>query len=154
VLEIGFGPGVGIQKMSNLITDGIIYGIDHSELMVKKASDRNKNAILSGKVKLILASVSKLPSFDHPIDKVIDVNTFQFWNDPVKSLQEIKRIMKPNGIIAIVHQPRKPGATDQDSTDAGDKFSKYLEKAQFKYIRIEKKLMKPVSTVCVLGTNS
>jgi hypothetical protein len=60
--------------------------------------------------------------------------------------------MTPHGIIAIVHQPRKPGATAQDSTDAGDQFSKYLEKAQFKNIRIEKKLMKPVSTVCVLGT--
>jgi ubiquinone/menaquinone biosynthesis C-methylase UbiE len=154
VLEIGFGPGVGIQKMSDLITDGIIYGIDHSELMVKKASDRNKSAISSGKVKLILASVSELPSFDHPIDKVIDINTFQFWTDPVNSLQEIKRMMKPHGIIAIVHQPRKPGATDQDSTDAGDRFSKYLKKTQFKNIRIEKKLMKPVSTVCVLGMNS
>jgi ubiquinone/menaquinone biosynthesis C-methylase UbiE len=154
VLEIGFGPGVAIQKMCNLVTDGIIYGIDHSELMVKKASDRNKNAISSGKVKLILTSVAELPSFDHPIDKVIDINTFQFWKDPVNSLQEIKRMMKPKGIIAIVHQPRKPGATDQDSTDAGDKISKYLEKAQFKNIRIEKKLMKPVSTVCVLGTNS
>jgi ubiquinone/menaquinone biosynthesis C-methylase UbiE len=154
VLEIGFGPGVAIQKMCNLVTDGIIYGIDHSELMVKKASDRNKNAISSGKVKLILTSVAELPSFDHPIDKVIDINTFQFWNDPVNSLQEIKRMMKPNGIIAIVHQPRKPGATDQDSTDAGDQFSEYLEKAQFKNIRIEKKMMKPVSTVCVLGANS
>lgn len=37
VLEIGFGPGVAIEKMSTLITDGIIYGVDHSKLMVKKA---------------------------------------------------------------------------------------------------------------------
>lgn len=153
VLEIGFGPGVAIEEMCDLVADGTIYGIDHSELMVTKASDRNKIAISSGKVKLILASVSELPSFDHSIDKVIDVNTFQFWNDPVKSLREIKRIMKPHGIIAIVHQPRKPRATDQDSTDAGDQFSKYLEKAQFGNIRIEKKMMKPVSTVCVLGEN-
>jgi hypothetical protein len=53
--------------------------------------------------------------------------------------------------LTIIPLP-KPGATDQDSTDAGVQFSKYLEKAQFKHIRIEKKLMKPVSTVCVLGT--
>jgi ubiquinone/menaquinone biosynthesis C-methylase UbiE len=154
VLEIGFGPGVGIQKMCDLVTDGVIYGIDHSELMVKKASDRNKNATVSGKAKLILASVSDLPSFDHPIDKVIDINTFQFWHDPVNSLQEIKQVMTPHGIIAIVHQPRKPGATDQDSTAAGTRFSECLEEARFTNIRIEKKLMKPVSTVCVLGTNS
>jgi SAM-dependent methyltransferase len=154
VLEIGFGPGVGIQKMSNLITDGIIYGIDHSELMTRKASDRNKKAILSGKVKLMTAPVSKLPAFDRPIDKVIDINSFQFWEDPDSSLKEIKRIMKHNGIVAIVHQPRKPGATEQDATEAGERFSTYLERAQFRNIRIEKKMMKPVSSVCVLGVNS
>jgi ubiquinone/menaquinone biosynthesis C-methylase UbiE len=154
VLEIGFGPGVGIQRMCDLITEGIIYGIDHSELMVRKASDRNRNATESGKVKLRLASVGDLPSFDHRIDKVIDINTFQFWNDPVNSLQEIKEVMTPKGIIALVHQPRKPGATDQDSTAAGDRFAEYLEKAQFTNIRIEKRSMKPVSAVGVLGTNS
>jgi ubiquinone/menaquinone biosynthesis C-methylase UbiE len=154
VLEIDFGPGVAIQKMSELVTDGIIYGIDHSELMHKKASNRNKKAILSGKVKLFSASVSKLPAFYKAIDKVIDVNTFQFWEDQINSLKEVKKCMANNGVIAIVHQPRKPGATEQDSTEAGDHFSKYLEEAQFKNIRIEKKIMKPVSTICVLGTNS
>lgn len=154
ILEIGFGPGLAIHKMSELVTDGIIHGIDHSELMVKKASDRNKKAILTGKVKLFLASVSELPEFDKPIDKIIDVNTFQFWKDPINSLKEIKKNMVNDGLIAIVHQPRKPGATEHDSTEAANKFSKMLEEAQFKNIRIEKKIMKPVSTICVLATNS
>jgi ubiquinone/menaquinone biosynthesis C-methylase UbiE len=153
VLEIGFGPGVGIQRMSDLITDGIIYGIDHSDLMTRKAGKRNRKAILSGKVKLITAPVSELPAFDRPIDKVISINSFQFWDDPDNSLREIKKIMKNDGIIAIVHQPRKPGATEQDATQAGNQLSIYLEKAQFKNIRIEKRMMKPVSTVCVLATN-
>jgi ubiquinone/menaquinone biosynthesis C-methylase UbiE len=153
-LEIGFGPGVAIQKMSELVTDGIIYGIDHSDLMVKKASERNKDAIISGKVKLISASASELPAFDQPIDKIIDINSFQFWKDPVNSLINIKKIMKNDGIIAIVHQPRKPGATEQDSIAAGNQFSEYLKKAEFKNIRIETKEMKPVPTICVLGMNS
>jgi hypothetical protein len=53
-------------------------------------------------------------------------------------------------VVSGVHQPRKPGATEQDSTKTGDQFSKYLEKAQFKNIRIDKKMM----TVCGLGMNS
>lgn len=154
VLEVGFGPGVAIQQMSELATDGVIYGIDHSELMVKKASNRNREAISSGKVKLTAASVADLPAFDEPVDKVLDINTFQFWEDPLNSLKEVKNIMKPDGVIAIAHQPRKPGSTEQDSDEAGEKFSKYLEEAQFKNVRIEKKMMKPVPTVCVLGENS
>ena len=154
VLEIGFGPGVAIQRMSDLATDGVIYGVDHSELMVKKASNRNREAVLSGKVKLTAASVAELPAFDQSIDKVLDINTFQFWEDPLNSLMEVKKNMKHGGMIAIAHQPRKPGSTEQDSDEAGERFSKYLEDAQFKNVRIEKKMMKPVPTVCVLGTNS
>jgi len=122
--------------------------------MVQKASDRNKEAIISGKVKLISASVSKLPAFDHSFDKIIDINSFQFWRNPVDSLIALKKNMKRDGIIAVVHQPRKPGATEQDSTEAADHFSELLKQAEFKSIRIEKKPMKPVSTICVLGTNS
>jgi ubiquinone/menaquinone biosynthesis C-methylase UbiE len=153
VLEIGFGPGIAIQRMNDLATDGVIYGVDHSELMVKKASVRNREAVSSGKVKLTAASVAKLPAFDQPIDKVLDINTFQFWEDPLNSLKEVKKNMKHNGMIAIAHQPRKPGSTEQDSDEAGERFSKYLEEAQFKNIRVEKKMMKPVPTICVLGEN-
>jgi hypothetical protein len=30
VLEIGFGPGVAIQKMSEIVIHGVIWGIDHT----------------------------------------------------------------------------------------------------------------------------
>ncbi|MBF0224418.1 MAG: class I SAM-dependent methyltransferase [Desulfobacterales bacterium] len=151
VLEIGFGPGIAIQKMSKLVTKGIIYGIDHSDLMVKKASKRNNDTILAGRVKLISTAVSELPAFDKPIDKIIDINSFQFWEEPVNYLNRLKTIMKNEGIIALIHQPRKPGATKQDSIEAGEKFAKYLDQAGFKNIRIENKIMKPVPTIGVLG---
>ena len=154
VLEIGYGPGIAIQKMSEIITEGTVFGIDHSDVMLEQATQRNRDAIASGKVKLSLASVSDLPAFDQPFDKILDINTFQFWEDPVNSLIEIRKNMKYDGIIVIAHQPRKPGSTELDSIEAGDRISKYLERVQFKDIRIEMKMMKPVSTVCVLGTNS
>ena len=42
VLEIGFGPGIAIQKMSEIVKEGVIWGIDHSDIMLKQASKRNK----------------------------------------------------------------------------------------------------------------
>jgi hypothetical protein len=33
VLEIGFGPGVTIQKMSEIAIYGVIWGIDYSALL-------------------------------------------------------------------------------------------------------------------------
>jgi hypothetical protein len=57
------------------------------------------------------------------------------------------------GIIALVHQPRLPGATEDDATEAGGRFSRDLEMAGFKDIKVERKMMKPVSTVYVQGRN-
>src|SRR5262249_27870738 len=129
VLEIGFGPGVAIQKMSEIVTDGLICGIDHSEVMFRQASSRNQRAISAGIVRLAQTSVSQLPTFDGPFDKILDVNGFQFWDNKVEVLKRLRELLSPGGIIALVHQPRNPGATEEDATKAGEKFARFLEEA-------------------------
>jgi SAM-dependent methyltransferase len=153
VLEIGFGPGIGIKMLSDRIVEGKVYGIDHSPLMAKKATSRNREAVDSGRVELIVASSSRLPSFDRRIDKVLDINTFQFWDEPMRALLGLRAALKPGGIIAIVHEPRQRGATDQDTIDAGRRISETLEASGFEEVRRELRRMKPVSTVCVIGKN-
>src|SRR5258705_13119150 len=45
VLEIGFGPGVAITELACRATRGQVYGIDHSQLMARRDSQRNAAAI-------------------------------------------------------------------------------------------------------------
>jgi len=151
VLEIGFGPGIAIQKISEVVTEGVIWGIDHSELMLKQASTRNSEAISKGRVRLLLGTVSRLPSQVGQIDKVLDINSFQFWESPVDDLKKVRACMAPNGIVALVHQPRKPGSTDEETDRVGRKFADFLVKAGFRDNSFEKRATNPVSTVCVLG---
>ena len=151
VLEIGFGPGVAIQKMSEVVTKGVVWGIDHSEVMLKQASMRNNKAISKGRVKLLLGSVSSLSFTDVQVDMILDINSFQFWESPVDGLKKLRTCLAPSGIVALVHQPRQPGSTDEETDRAGRKLADYLEEAGFRDISIEKRSMKPVSTVCVLG---
>jgi ubiquinone/menaquinone biosynthesis C-methylase UbiE len=151
VLEIGFGPGIAIQKMSEVVTEGIIWGIDHSEVMFKQASKRNREALSKGRVKLLLGSVSTLSSLDGQVDKILDINSLQFWESPVDDLKKLRTYLAPGGIVALVHQPRKPGSTVEETDRAGRKYADYLERAGFRDISIEKRAMKPVSTVCALG---
>lgn len=153
ILEIGFGPGVAIQKMSEVVTHGVIWGIDHSEVMFKQASKRNQHAISAGRVRLVLTSVSQLPSFDSQIDKILDINGFQFWDNKTDLLRRLREQLRVGGIISLVHQPRNLGATEDDVTEAGEKFARYLEMAGFKEIKVERKIMKPVSVVYVQGRN-
>ena len=153
VLEIGFGPGIAIQKASETLRRGFIVGIDYSEVMLKQAQRRNATAIASGQVQLHLADVANLPSFQEPFDKVFSVNTVMFWKDPVERLEEIRSIMKPGGIIALTVQPRSKGATNDTTLDVGNKLEAYLLAANFVKVRKEFLNLSPMSVVCVIGRN-
>ena len=63
VLEIGFGPGIAIEKMETIASNGLVYGLDHSTLMYRQASSRNRKAIAAGTIRLFLGSVADIPKF-------------------------------------------------------------------------------------------
>src|SRR5690606_29957451 len=153
VLEIGFGPGIGIEIASKIIQNGKIIGIDFSEKMLKKAYQRNKKAIQKGKVELIHADVENLPSFQLHFDKVYSINSIIFWNNPVQTLMNIRKLMKDNGVIAITVQPFTKDATVDTAKQFGIEIVKQLVEAGFIHVKTELKQMKPVPIVCVLGVN-
>lgn len=153
VLEIGFGPGVAVQEVSKVAVSGLVVGIDHSETMLRQARRRNAAAIRNGKVELSLGSVSALPAFSEPFDKCFAVNTMHRWDKPLERLKELRRLLKPGGLIAITEQPRSQGATDETAQRMGKEIAAALREAGFSRMRLETKKMKPVSAVCVLGSN-
>ena len=55
--------------------------------MVQQAQTRNKDAIQTGQVKLILADAQNLPSFNLLFDKVFSINSIIFWEKPVDNLK-------------------------------------------------------------------
>jgi ubiquinone/menaquinone biosynthesis C-methylase UbiE len=105
VLEVGFGPGVVIQRLSKLAAAGHVAGIDQSREMVEQARARNATAIQSGRVDLRHGSVESLPFDDNSFDKALAINSMQLWPDAVAGLREIRRVMKPGGGIALGFTP-------------------------------------------------
>jgi len=69
VLEIGFGPGVGIQLLAAAAPSAHIDGIDPSQEMLEQATARNAEAIDRGQVGLRIGSVEHLPFEDNTFDK-------------------------------------------------------------------------------------
>ena len=105
VLELGFGPGVIIQRLSKLASAGHIAGIDPSQEMVEQACARNAIAIKDGCVDLRCGSVEHLPFADNAFDKALAINSMQIWPDAAAGLREIRRVMKPGGRIAFGFTP-------------------------------------------------
>lgn len=105
VLEVGFGSGVGIQRLSSLASAGYIAGIDYSKEMVEQATARNKAEIEAGRVDLRLGSVESLPFEDNTFDKALAVNSMQVWPDAVVGLRSVRRVMRAGGTIALGFTP-------------------------------------------------
>lgn len=147
VLEIGFGPGVAIAELARHA--GQVYGIDHSEVMLRQASKRNAAAIRAGRVELRHASVDRLPFFEEPLDAILAVNTLGFWPNPGKQLSDLRGLLRPGGRIALVSQPRVPGAT---TAGAGQELQDRLNEAGFVHLRVETLALTP-PVACVLATN-
>lgn len=61
VLEIGYGPGLGIESASGFAYEGFTAGIDISNVMLMQASKRNAENISKGKVKLLQGNVNEIP---------------------------------------------------------------------------------------------
>ena len=120
VLEIGFGPGLAIRELGRLAPRGYVCGIDHSEVMLRRAKRLNAEGLRRGVVDLRLGSVPEdLPAFDEPFDKILAVNATMFWREPVARLEELRRLLRSGGLIAVAHQPRGPGASDETSAAWG-----------------------------------
>jgi ubiquinone/menaquinone biosynthesis C-methylase UbiE len=152
VLEIGFGPGIAIQEISRIAVEGYVCGLDHSEQMLHQASRRNAAAIRAGRVDLRLGSVECLPVFDAPFDKVLTVNTLMFWTRPARVLEQLRRLLRAGGRIAVAHQPRGPGASDATASATGEEIAAALGRAGFSDMRIETMKLKPAA-VCAIGVN-
>lgn len=152
VLEVGFGPGIAIAALAKATPRGHVYGIDHSAVMVAQASRRNRAAVRAGRVSLVHASVDRLPSFDEPLDAMLAVNSAQFWPDPVDRLRDLRRLLRPGGRIALVIQPRLPGANAETTAHAAREHEEMLTQAGFVDPRVDILDLDP-PVACTQATN-
>lgn len=122
VLEVGFGPGVIIQRLSKLASAGHVAGIDPSQEMVEQARARNAIAIKAGRVDLRRGNVERLPFDDNTFDKALAINSMQVWSDAIAGLTEMRRVMKPGARVAVGFTPysgqQKQGLTQPLSAAA------------------------------------
>jgi ubiquinone/menaquinone biosynthesis C-methylase UbiE len=108
VLEIGFGTGQLVRFLSEDGTHRFVAGIDPSPLMLKTARKRNRRLVERGEVDLRLGDASSLPWHESSFDAVAALHSFQFWNDPLHDLREVRRVLKPGGQLMLILRARNP----------------------------------------------
>ncbi len=101
VLEIGPGNGAFVPLMLSKAADIRYHGVDHSPEMIAEATALNEETVASGTTHFRQGGSDNLPFPDHTFDKIITVNTIYFWENPLSHLAEIKRTLKPGGLLCL-----------------------------------------------------
>ena len=149
LLEVGCGPGLALEAAA--AQAAAVVGVDRSGVMIAQARRRNRAAVRDGRVTLHVAPIEALPALGEPFDKALAVNTVGVWADTVEGLGTIRQALRPGGTIAVVSQPRCPGATAVHSRKAADELERLLDKAGYVDARTETLDALDPPAVCVLA---
>ncbi len=101
-LEIGIGSGLNLPYYPAVCTE--VVGIDISPRMLAKANNRAEKC--AAPVILSTMDAQSLDFADDSFDTVLATCVFCTVPDPVKGLQEMRRVCKPDGTIVLVEHMR------------------------------------------------
>lgn len=150
VLEIGYGPGVTFKVVAAKLTSGFISGIDHSEVMLKQATARNKKYIENKKAQLKCGTIWDLDYPENNFDLIFGSNVHFFWENPTKEFTKLFSLLKPGGRLVMVFQPRW-AKSEAEVQKVAEEIKKQYEEVDFKNIEIDYKKMNPVTCIYIGG---
>jgi ubiquinone/menaquinone biosynthesis C-methylase UbiE len=96
VLDIGCGTGALLYQLSNSYAQAGFEGIDPCPEMLAIARDR-----LPGTIALQQGWAEQIPHANNTFDLVVSCNAFHYMRQPVVALQEMLRVLRPEGRLVI-----------------------------------------------------
>ena len=101
VLEVGFGGGYLLGRMSAVVTDGLLAGVDVSPTMVALCEKRNRLLVREGRLDVKCARAESLPYPAGYFTKVCTVNSIFYWQNVPQALSEFWRVLAEGGTLVM-----------------------------------------------------
>lgn len=100
ILDVGTGTGVFIPfLLSKIGESGRIVALDFAEEMLRKAQAKG----LDGNIDYLCADVSSIPLDGEIFDTVVCYCSFPHFQDKLRALLEMNRVIKAGGALFICH---------------------------------------------------
>ena len=143
VLEIGCTNGFSSIEINKLINCEVV-GIDINKNSIKNANERIiENGLDPKRIHFEYGNAEELNFKDNEFDLIICGNAISFVTDKGKAINELKRVLKPNGFISMVpiwyrNKPEKD-IIDRVNNELGFKIHCYYEEdwSSFDNINLE-----------------
>ena len=109
LLDVGTGTGVFVPYLLRRIDRlGRLVALDVAEEMLKRAQAKN----LNGNIDCLHADVTNLPLTDEIFDIVVCYSSFPHFQDKLRALNEINRVLKKGGRLVICHTSSRAAIND------------------------------------------
>ncbi|MDC0707757.1 methyltransferase domain-containing protein [Stigmatella sp. ncwal1] len=149
ILEVGFGPGLDIRRVSR--TAAFVAGVDQSPVMLRQAQRRNDGALRVGKVELHQGDARSLAFADDSFDKAFSINSAQFWPEPFVVIREMYRVLRPQGQLVLAVQPRTIDASSRTSQETAEELAALLTSGGFQEVTSALKPAGRVPIACAIA---
>jgi ubiquinone/menaquinone biosynthesis C-methylase UbiE len=104
VLEVGFGSGLNLPYFPDTVTH--LYALDPSQLGRRLAKTRIQHAPFP--VEFVELDGIRIALPDHSVDAVVSTWTLCTIPDPVFALQEVRRVLRPDGKFYFLEHGLSP----------------------------------------------
>jgi ubiquinone/menaquinone biosynthesis C-methylase UbiE len=99
VLDLGCGTGWASRRLARTVTAGEVVGIDVADEMLRRAEQASVGI---ENVRYVWGSAEKIPAPDNAFDKILSVESFYYYADQGRALDELRRVMAPGGRVFIL----------------------------------------------------
>ena len=101
IVDVGCGSGGTAVVLANNFRQAEVCGIDLSQPLLDIAKVSSRVSDLHERIKFESADVHSIPYEDNSFDVVLSINMVHLVEDPVQMLNEMARILAPNGFVFI-----------------------------------------------------
>ncbi|HKD78232.1 MAG TPA: class I SAM-dependent methyltransferase [Candidatus Angelobacter sp.] len=97
VLDLGCGTGWASRRMANVAAE--VVGLDVADEMLRRAE---QSSFSFKNIRYLWGSAESIPATDHYFHKVLSVESFYYYADQGKALDELRRVLAPGGKLFIL----------------------------------------------------
>lgn len=135
VLDVGCGQGHwGFTLLPVLPALCQLVGIDPEPKWIEAAKEKSKKYKFDQRTHYQVGSVEKLPFDNNSFDMVTCQTVLIHVQDPVKALKEMKRVLKPGGLIVSVEPNNAVGAMIQNNLTIKKSVDSIVNQIRFQLI--------------------
>ena len=98
VLDVGCGPGSLTADLARRVAPGAVIGVDRVESVLDEARAATNDL---ANVRFTVGDVYDLPFAGRTFDVVHAHQVLQHLSDPVAALVEMRRVCRPDGVVAV-----------------------------------------------------